>query len=157
MYSGLRGNVSIYQLDQTEITSMINRSIMPQAAKVLAATIGITFIGPKNLPERYLPDMFRVQRTCVKRALEWLKEHNPLFTNITISGLRLAQLPEDNVPYELTLTAKFSTDVNMIYTEQDGYVPSQETSDGEGDGGKQRLIVSICQIYHSCRFRIWLE
>lgn len=92
MYSGLRGNVSTYQLNQAQITSMIDGSIMPHAANVLAATIGITFVGPKNLPERCLPDMFQVRRTCVKKALEWLKEHNPLFVNITISSLRLAQL-----------------------------------------------------------------
>lgn len=92
MYSGLRGNVSTYQLNQAQITSMIDGSIMPHAANVLAATIGITFVVPKNLPERCLPDMFQVRRTCVKKALEWLKEHNPLFVNITISSLRLAQL-----------------------------------------------------------------
>lgn len=42
MYSGLRGNVSTYQLDQAQIASMIDGTIMPQPAEVLAATIGIT-------------------------------------------------------------------------------------------------------------------
>ena len=51
MHSGLKGNVSTYQLDQGQIASMIDGTIMPQDTKVLAAMIGITFVGPKNLPE----------------------------------------------------------------------------------------------------------
>lgn len=152
MYSGLRGNVSTYQLDQAQISSMIDGSIMPQAAKILAATIGITFVGPKNLPERCLPDMFRVRRTRVKSALEWLKDHNPLFANITISASRLAELPEDDVPYELMSTAKHSTDVNALYAEHEGYVPSQEATDGEVDRGKKISVVRRSELIHSCRF-----
>lgn len=154
MYSGLRGNVSTYQLDQARITSMIDGSILPQAAKVLAATIGITFVGPKNLPERSLPDMFRVRRTRVRQALEWLKEHNPLFANITISELRLAQLPEDDVPYELTSITKLSTDTNTLHAEQEGYVPSQEANNSEGDGGEQGLFAGRFQFSYVQRFRI---
>lgn len=135
MYSGLRGNVSTYQLDQAQISSMIDGSIMPQPATLLAATIGITFVGPKNLPDKCLPDMFRVRRMRVRSALEWLKENNPLFVNITISASRLAQLPDDDVPYELLSTAKHSTDLNALHSEQDGYVPSQEENEGEGCEG----------------------
>jgi hypothetical protein len=135
MYSGLRGNVSTYRLDQTQIVSMVDGSIMPQVPKVLAATIGITFVGPKNISERGMPEMFRVRRTRVRRALEWLKENNPLFRNITILDSRLAQLPEDNIPYKLRVTAKLSTDINMLYAEQDGYVPPQENSDCEQNDG----------------------
>ena len=133
--------MSTYQLDQAQIASMIDGSILPQAAKILAATIGITFVGPKNLPEKSLPDIFRVRRSRVKSALEWLKEHNPLFANITISVSRLEQLPEDDVPYELTSTTKLSTDINMLYAEQDGYVPPQEAAEGDVDGGKQRFFL----------------
>jgi hypothetical protein len=137
MYSGLKGNVSTYQLDQAQISSMIDGSIMPQVTDVLAATIGITFVGPKNLPEKCMPDMFRVRRSRVRKALEWLKEHNPLYANITISASRLADLPDDDIPYELTSTAKLSTDVNALYEEQDGYVPSQEASESESDEGEK--------------------
>ncbi|KAF8799236.1 hypothetical protein BYT27DRAFT_7228034 [Phlegmacium glaucopus] len=96
---------------------------------VLAATIGITFIGPKNLPEKTLPNMF-------KSVLEWLKENNPLYEDITISMSRLGQLPEDNIPYELLARAKCLTDVTTLYAEQEGYVPSQEVIDENDEGGK---------------------
>jgi hypothetical protein len=141
MYSGLRGNVSTYQLDQTQISSMIDGTIMPQVSKVLAATIGITFVGPKDLPDKCMPDMFRVRRTRVKRALEWLKGNNPLFANIIISASRLALLPEDDVPDELRVTAKLSTNVDVLNAEHEGYVPSQEVGDDEVDGGKFGTIV----------------
>jgi hypothetical protein len=135
MYSGLKGNVSTYQLDQGQIASMIDGSILPQQMKVLAATIGITFVGPKNLPEKCLPDIFKVRRTRVQRALEWLKENNPLFSSITISASRLAELPENDVPYELQVTAKLSTDIEKLHAEQDGYVPSQEVCNDETNEG----------------------
>ncbi|KAF8804157.1 hypothetical protein BYT27DRAFT_7302151 [Phlegmacium glaucopus] len=133
LYSGLRGNVSTYRLHQSQISTMIDGSIMPQGAKVLTATVGITFVGPKNLPEKTLPNMFKVRRARVKSALEWLKKNNPLYKDITISASRLAQLPEDDIPYELLATTKFSTDVNTLYAEQEGYVPSQEVIDEDNE------------------------
>lgn len=135
LYSGLKGNVSTYQLDQKQIASMVDGTIMPQQSRVLAATIGITFVGPKNLPDRGLPDLFKVRRIRVQRALEWLKENNPLFSDITISASRLAELPENDVPYELRATTKLSSDTSALYAEQDGYVPSQDADDGVSEGG----------------------
>ena len=140
MYSGLKGNMSTYQLDQTQIASMIDGTILPQQAKVLVATIGITFVGPKNLPDRGLPDMFKVRRTRVKSALEWLKGNNPLFSNITISASRLAALPENDVLYELRATMKLSSDMTTVYAEQEGYVPSQDPDDTDSEGGKDLLF-----------------
>ena len=62
MYSGLKGNVSTYRLDQGQISSMIDGTILPQRPDMLVATIGITFVGPKNIPDAGLPDMFKVRR-----------------------------------------------------------------------------------------------
>jgi hypothetical protein len=143
MYSGLRGNVSTYQLDQAQIASMVDGTILPQSAKVLAATIGITFVGPKNLPDKGLPDMFKVRRLRVQRALEWLKANNPIFSNISISAARLAELPDHDVPYELQSTTKFSSDTATLYAEQDGYVPSEDTNDGDGEEGKNSSLLKL--------------
>ena len=135
MYSGLKRNVSTYQLDQGQIASMIDGTIMPQQAKLLAATIGITFVGPRNLPDKCLPDIFNVRRLRLQRALEWLKANNPLFANITITVARLAELPKNDVPYKLLATAKLSTNVNQLHAEHDGYVPSQDICDEDGVEG----------------------
>ena len=93
MNSGLKGNVSTYQLDQGQITSMIDGTIMPQQARLLAAMIGIMFIGPKNLPDKCLPDIFKVRKAQVQRALEWLKKNNPPFCeyyNFRVTTRRIA-------------------------------------------------------------------
>lgn len=143
MYSGMKGNVSTYQLDQGQIASMIDGSILPQQSKVLAATIGISFVGPKNLPDKGLPDMFKVRRARVQLALEWLKENNPLYANITISPSRLAELPDNDIPFEFRVTAKYSSDTSALYAEQDGYVPSQDTLEEESESGKSHPLTCI--------------
>ena len=38
---------------------------MPPPASILAATIGVTLIGPKNLPVRTLPGFLRVNRAHI--------------------------------------------------------------------------------------------
>lgn len=139
--SGLKGNVSTYQLDQGQIASMIDGTIMPQQPKILAATLGITFVGPKNLPDKCFPDAFKVRRLRVQKALEWLKNNNPLFANITISASRLKELPENDVPYELRVTAKLSTDVATLHAEHEGYVPPQEDQEDDTDDGESLLQV----------------
>jgi hypothetical protein len=61
MHSGLRGIVSTFQSDQSQITSMIDGKILPSSPQILAAIIGITYIRPNNLPEKSMPDIFRVR------------------------------------------------------------------------------------------------
>lgn len=128
--------MSTYQLDQSQISSMVDGTIMPQPAKVLAVMMGITFIGPRNLPDRGLPDMFKVRRGRVQSALEWLKQNNPLYFHVTISASRLTDLPEDDVPFELWATTKQLTDITKLHAEHDGYVPSQEICDDDSDDGR---------------------
>lgn len=55
----------------------------------------------------------------------WLKDHNPLYTDITISEERLSALPTDGIPEELSLVAKYSPDVTTLAKEHEGYVPEQ--------------------------------
>jgi hypothetical protein len=58
MHSNLRGNVSTFRLDQSQIASMIDGKILPPSPQILAATIGITYIRPNNLPEKSMPNIF---------------------------------------------------------------------------------------------------
>ncbi|KAG1828765.1 hypothetical protein DFJ58DRAFT_737628 [Suillus subalutaceus] len=48
--SGIRGNVSTYQLNTKDICSMIEGNLLPHHPEILAATIGVSIIGPNNLP-----------------------------------------------------------------------------------------------------------
>ena len=129
LHRGLRGNVSTYRLDPQQVATVIcdsGTSMMPPPAKILSAIIGITFVGPKGLTTKAMPTMFRVRRSAVREALQWLKENNPIYADIEISEERLQELPENDIPDELLSIARFSEDIGAVYREQDGYVPSQE-------------------------------
>ena len=132
MHSALKGNVSTYRLDPRQIASMIDGTMFPQPAKILSATIGITFLGPKGLSESNMPAMFRVRRWRVRDGLVWLKANNPLYSDIKISEERLSELPEDGIPDEIILTTKHSTDIEAVEREHEGYVPVDAGDDLEG-------------------------
>lgn len=129
MQSGLRGNVSTFKLNTADIAHLVTAGVMPPPAKLLAATIGITFVGPKGQPLGSLPHMFNVKRQRVYDALLWLKEHNPLYADITISETNLGQLPVDGIPNELQVIAKCSDDGIALGNEHSNYVPEDETSE----------------------------
>ena len=124
LHSALRGNVSTYRLNTDQIALLASNHIMPQSPTILAATIGVTFVGPRNIPQKTMPGFLRVNRTRVRMALDWLKENNPFYEHITISVERLDALPEDDIPEEIVNLVKFSDDTRLLAEEQDGYVPS---------------------------------
>lgn len=134
MHSGLKGNVSTYRLDPRQVASMIDGRTFPSPAKILSATIGITFVGPRGLQESTMPAMFRVRRWRVREALLWLKINNHLYSDIEISEERLSELPENGIPDELTMTAKHSTDIEAVEREHEGYVPADAADDAEYEG-----------------------
>ncbi|KAF7293576.1 ATP-dependent DNA helicase [Mycena indigotica] len=135
MKTGLRGNVSTYRLNPSLIEEMVTGNIMPRPIGILAATISVTFVGAKNVPLFVLPKMFEVQRRRVHDALVWLQANNPLYANIEISLERLSELPEQDVPEELTTTARYTEDESVIAREHGGYVPSNVD-----DGGDAQVI-----------------
>lgn len=53
--NGVKGNVSTYWLNPNSIASMLDGKTLPLSPDILAATIGVTIIGPKNLSEKTLP------------------------------------------------------------------------------------------------------
>jgi hypothetical protein len=131
MHSGLRGNVSTYKLNTDDIAHMTDTQIMPPVANILAATVGVTFVGPKNLPEKTMPGFLRVNRNRVRMALQWLKENNPIYRDIIISLDRLNGLPEDGIPHEIMSLVKHSNDMTLLASESEGYVP-EDVSMNEG-------------------------
>ena len=55
LHSGLHGNISTYHLNTDQIMHLSSSHIMPPSSTILASTISITFVGPKNLPQRTMP------------------------------------------------------------------------------------------------------
>ena len=124
-HHALRGNVSTYRLNTDQIAHLSCSDVMPPSPTILAATIGVTFVGPKNVPEKMMPGFLRVNRMRVRMALEWLKEHNPLYANVSISEDRLNALPLNGVPDEILSLVKYSDDTRLLAEETDGYVPNE--------------------------------
>lgn len=130
MHNALKGNVSTYHLDSKQVVSMVEGRKYPPNPKILSATIGVTFVGPKGVPEKVMPYMFRVRRRRVREALVWLKANNPLYANIQICEENLASLPEDGVPEEIMMVVKCSTDIYALEKEHSGYVPVDAADEG---------------------------
>ena len=131
--SGVRGNVSTYKLCTDDIADIVGTSQLPPPARILASVIGVTIIGPRNLPERTMTGILRVRRARVEAALKWLQRNNPIYSHIHITSSHLAQLPEDGIPIEILGTAKYSDDAASVEKESAGYVPNED--EGEDDCG----------------------
>ena len=149
MHSAMKGNVSTYRLDPHQVAGMIDGKLFPPPAKILSATIGITFVGPKGLRESTMPAMFRVRRWRIREALLWLKANNPIYSDIEISEERLFELPEDGIPEELIMTAKHSADMEVVEREHEGYVPADLGDNTEGklvrSRRKQLINLNLCR------------
>lgn len=132
-YSGLRGNVTTYKMDPAQMADLLFDNILPHPATILSAVIGVTFVGPKGSHLYGMPEMFRVRRWRVREALVWLTHNNPLYSDITISDERLAELPEDGIPEEIELTARVSNDIDTLNREGETYIPDMSSDDEEGE------------------------
>ncbi|KAJ7101428.1 hypothetical protein B0H15DRAFT_943753 [Mycena belliarum] len=129
--SGMKGNVSTYRLNTAQIAGIAAGNVMPLSSQILAATIGVTFVGAGTTPLKILPDFLRVRRQRVFEALVWLRANNGLYANIEISQDQLRLLPEDAVPDEIVLNAKYSNDIASLEKEQAGYIPADVEDEDE--------------------------
>lgn len=130
--SGVRGNVSTYQLNTPDITAMIDGNLLPHRPTLLATTIGITIIGPKNLPVKSLAPFLSVNRLRVRNALLFLQKHNHLYRHIVISEENLRLLPENGLPSELLAIIKHSDEQDMLTEEHEGYIVDDLDVDENG-------------------------
>jgi len=120
--NGLRGNVSTYRLNTCDIASMVEGKFLPPSPSILAATIRVTIIGPKNLPECCMPSMLSVNQHRVRCALQFLKQENLLYEDVTISDENLSRLLENDIPVEIVANVKHSEETTKLEEEREGYV-----------------------------------
>jgi hypothetical protein len=116
-------------------------SSLPDALKVMRhprlsyflhssfVALQVLVVSPKN-PER--PNdkrhmqMFRVRRSRVRGALQWLARNNPLFADIPIDDEALNCLPEDDVPDVLLDSVVQTTDEQGDDKQGSGYAAHPE-------------------------------
>ena len=137
--------MSSYRLNTDQIAAMVGDNVMPPHPSILAATVGVTFVGPKNLPAKSMPGFLRVNRARVRMALAWLKINNPIYGDINISDTRLNELPEDDIPPEIWSLAKHSNDTGLLAKEMDGYVPEDPTDD-EGMIFSRKMLFTLTSV-----------
>jgi len=98
----MQGTVTIYELDQLGICSMLEGNLMLRLLNILASLISITFIGHSHLSRKWLKSLFCIRCHRVLEALQWLKKNNmKYYGNINIDQARLMNLPEDDIPVEV--------------------------------------------------------
>lgn len=131
LHSGLRGNMSTYRLNTNDIVSMVGDNILPASSSILAATIGVTFVGPRNIPQKTMPGFLHVNRNRVRHTLQWLKQNNPVYEDIHICPDRLNDLPCDDVPPEIMSLVRCSDNAELLAAEHDDYVPDH-ADDAQG-------------------------
>ena len=148
LQNAIRGNVSTYDMSMDGITGMIQGNLMPRWPTILASLITVTFIGLGDLPKAWIHSTFRVRRKVVHDALLWLKENNPYYGDIEVSVPHLEELPEDDVPEEITDIINQSDDIGMVEQESAGYVPQD---DNEGQYSKSLAQMIISPLRSRCR------
>nr|GAT42479.1 predicted protein [Mycena chlorophos] len=133
----LRGNVSSFRLPSSQIADMVAGNMVPRPTLLLAAVIGVTFVGVGKAAMSIVPGICRVRRQHVFDALMWLKTHNRLYENMVISQENLRALPEDDVPREILDNIRMSESADAAFHEEAGYVPEdeddEEATDSEDD------------------------
>lgn len=140
---GMVGNVTLYNMNTNSVVEMLEGQLLLQPVMQLASVLAITYVGTKNLPKTWLKSTFRVRRRIVSEALMWLKDNNELYRDIVISLERLKNLPEDDIPFEISATIRHEDDDETVARERAGYVPDVEVS------GKS------CEVSHTT-FRTYL-
>lgn len=136
--SGLRGNVSSYRLNTSDVSSMVEGNLLPHHPNVLPATIGITVVGPNNVPVKSLPRLLNVSRHRVQQALVFLRDNNPFYRDIQISDRNLSFLPDDAIPTQLATVIRELKNSTVLDEEHGGYVPDDD--DDEVDEVSTELI-----------------
>lgn len=129
--SGLRGNVSSYHLNTSDVAAMVDGELLPHHPNILSAIIGVSIIGSRHPQNKALPPFLHVSRRRVRDALSFLIANNPFYGNVHISEFNLNLLPENGVPDELTAVIRESSDSEELDKEHDGYVLNEDDVDND--------------------------
>ncbi|KAF8262983.1 hypothetical protein EI94DRAFT_1704361 [Lactarius quietus] len=83
--------------------------------------------------QTFFPQPSALLLVRVLSTLQWLKENNPLYSNVIISETCLNNLPMNDIPEELIAITKHSVDETLLSQETDDYVPEDMSNDENTD------------------------
>ena len=139
---GMAGNVTLYEVNTNAVGGMLEGKLLPQPIETLSNIIAITFIGTRRLPSNWMARTFKVRRSAVHQALQWLQANNELYRDIVISPQQLAALPEDNIPAEVMALIQHIDDESVAIQERAGYINDEVGKWFYNRGGKPELTLS---------------
>ncbi|KAF8975162.1 hypothetical protein BDQ17DRAFT_1268149 [Cyathus striatus] len=96
LQKGLKGHVIIYPQRPSQLLN-----ILPPTINDIITYICVIFIGSTPPSQDWLQKKAKpllVRRERVYKALHWLKENNPLYSNVVIDENRIESLPNQSVP-----------------------------------------------------------
>ena len=140
MQRGMKGNVSLFDVNTKEVVRMLEGQKMPNLTSTLASVVVVTVIGSKTLPKDWLKSTFRIRRKRVYEALLWLKKNNRLYDDICIDDERLRTLPEDGIPHEIIASIHQEFDEAVADRESEGFMKQDMT---EGMLNDVRLLCCL--------------
>lgn len=99
---GMKGHIIVYPSNPQNIGSVLPPSMEETVTPMCVVFVGSTRPSPEWLSTKAKPLIIR--REKVRAALLWLKEHNPLYSDVTINHQVLNELPEESVaPVQITM------------------------------------------------------
>lgn len=97
---GLKGHTIIYPQRPGKLAT-----VLPPPVEDVLTFICVIFVGSSKLTSEWLRTKAKplvVRREKVYKALQWLKDNNPLYKDVSISTENLDLLPEENIlPYHV--------------------------------------------------------
>lgn len=127
----LRGNITSVDMPVDQIVDMLAGDFnnhLPHPPSLLASLLQVAFLSFKHPPPN-LRGFLRVRRAVVFRALLWLKENNPEYSEVVISRDRLRLLPVNGVPDSIIVRS--STNARMASTAVRENMSNWNTADYE--------------------------
>ena len=118
---GMAGNVMLYEVNTSAVASMLEGALLLQTVDTLSSIMAITFIGTCKLPTDCLSHTFKVRHEAVHDALQWLHQHNNLYSDIVISSACLSLLPDNQIPQEIEAVIRYEEDDTVMMHEREGY------------------------------------
>ncbi len=122
------------------------RDVFPPPISEVVTPMCVVFVGsskpsPEWLREKAYPLIIRRQK--VRLALEWLKNHNPLYRDIIIDYKRIEELPlRDVAPVNITVEEN-SDAVDSVGSKYDTYTTSDDCDDDTVDVFRSAIVSDL--------------
>jgi len=116
--SALKGNCISFPQDVINIATTL-----PLDLDDLCDSLKIIFVGCRPPQRNQLKNILTVRKKKVFEALQWIRQNNPLYHNVTINQSIINKLPDDDVPECLWTTMEISTNVEAAENERESYIP----------------------------------